>query len=138
MKKSDITKKIVQYFEERPEVVAVYLFGSYAKGYEKQSSDIDIAVLVEHETFTKEKNLAITYTVDLGRLLKKDFHTSIMNNAGESFLDQIYRYGKSIFQRDNIALSHFRTFSYSKIADFSYQRSLMEKAFISKIVGESQ
>jgi predicted nucleotidyltransferase len=137
MKKSDIIRKIVHYFEERPEVVAVYLFGSYAKGHEKHSSDIDLAVLVEHEIFTKEKDLAITYTVDLGRLSKKDFHISIMNNAGESVLDQVFRYGKIIFQQDYKALSHFKTFSYAMIADFSYQRSLMEKAFVSKLLGGS-
>ena len=138
MKKSDIIRKIVHYFKGRPEVVAVYLFGSYAKDREKHSSDIDLAVLVMHRVFTKEKDLAITYTVDLGRLLKKDFHISIMNNAGESVLDQIYRYGQIIFQRDYKALSHFRTFSYAMIADFSYHKNLMEKSFISKIIGENQ
>jgi len=38
--------KIVKYFSSKPEVAAVYLYGSYARGDAKADSDIDLAVLV--------------------------------------------------------------------------------------------
>ena len=46
---SGIIKKINQYFKERNEVMAVYLFGSYARGKERRDSDIDLAVLVDYK-----------------------------------------------------------------------------------------
>lgn len=43
-------KKILRVLSEHPKVVAVYLFGSYAKGEEKSMSDIDIAVIMKEPT----------------------------------------------------------------------------------------
>lgn len=135
----DLIKNIiVHYFEERPEVIAAYLFGSYARGHARPSSDIDIGVLVEHEAFPKDEELTMAYTVDLARLLRKDFHVVIMNNAGEGILAQIFKHGKCILEREHEILSRFKTFTYSRIADFGYHRSLMEKAFVSRILGGSR
>ncbi|MCG0278346.1 MAG: nucleotidyltransferase domain-containing protein [Thermanaeromonas sp.] len=38
-------EKVVMYLQQCPDVAAAYLFGSYARGTERQGSDIDIAVL---------------------------------------------------------------------------------------------
>ncbi len=47
MGKHQLIERIKSYFEDRPEVVAVYLFGSYAQGYEKSFSDIDLEILLK-------------------------------------------------------------------------------------------
>lgn len=133
---TDLVKKVTRYFEGRPEVLAAYLFGSYARGHARPSSDIDIGVLVKHETFDNDEDPAITYTTDLARMLRKDFHVLIMNSAGEGILAQIFKHGKCIFERENEMLSRFKTFAYSKIADFGYHRGLMEKGFVSRILGD--
>ena len=134
----DLIKTITHYLEERPEVVAVYLFGSHARGRERPSSDIDLGILVEHGIFMKDTDLKMIYTVDLSRLLRKDSHVVIMNNAGEGILAQIFKHGKCIFAREHEMLSRFKTFTYSRIADFGYHRSLMEKAFVSRILGDDR
>lgn len=36
------------YFSTQPQVVAVYLYGSHARGSANQLSDIDIAVMLDH------------------------------------------------------------------------------------------
>jgi|GEM_PF-6846331 len=38
-------EKVVMYLQQCPDVAVAYLFGSYARGTERQGSDIDIAVL---------------------------------------------------------------------------------------------
>jgi predicted nucleotidyltransferase len=134
----EMIKKIAEYFRNRTEVIAVYLFGSYAKGHERTSSDIDIGVLIEHEALADDKDVSMIYTVNLGRLLRKDCHVLIMNNAGEGVLAQIFNKGKCIFQRDPETLSRFKAFSYSMIADFGYHRNIMEKRIVSKILGADQ
>jgi len=38
-------EKIRKVLEKRPEVLAAYLYGSHAKGYAREGSDIDVAIL---------------------------------------------------------------------------------------------
>jgi predicted nucleotidyltransferase len=137
-RKASIADLIESYFKSRPEVVAVYLFGSYAQGREKTFSDIDLGVLLNHKFLSSKNNLATTYTVALGKLLRKDFHIIFMNAAGEMLLFQIFKRGKCIFQRKSHSLSLFKTVSYSRIADFGFYRKSMERAFLSRILGVSK
>jgi predicted nucleotidyltransferase len=135
---ADIFKKIALYFENRPEVVAVYLFGSYGRGLEKKQSDIDLGVLLEERSFPGKRDLERTYLIGLAKLLRKDFHIVIMNDAGEGILTQIFKRGRCVYLQNPGTLSRFKTVSYSLIADFGYHRSLMERAFVSRILGGAQ
>ena len=45
---SVIEISIASYYKSRPEVVAVYLFGSYAKGTANDNSDIDLAIIFDN------------------------------------------------------------------------------------------
>lgn len=132
---SDLFNKIALYFENRHEVVAVYLFGSYVSGHEKKQSDIDLGVLLEQRMLSSKRDLETAYIIGLGKLLRKDFHIVIMNDAGEGILAQIFKRGRCVFLQNPESLSRFKTVSYSLIADFGYHRSLMERAFVSRILG---
>jgi len=131
----NIFNKIALYFENRPEVAAVYLFGSYVSGHEKKQSDIDLGVLLEQRMLSSKRDLETAYITGLGKLLRKDFHIVIMNDAGEGILAQIFKRGRCVFLQNPESLSRFKTVSYSLIADFGYPRSLMERAFVSRILG---
>jgi len=135
---SDLIDNIERYFIDRPEAVAVYLFGSYARGREKRFSDIDLGVLLEPEMLSKQSDLERAYLVELGRVLRKDCHIVIMNNAGEGILTQIFRHGKCVFLRKPEVLSRFKMVTYAMIAEFGFNRNLMEKGFLSKILGDAQ
>ena len=132
-----LIEKIAHFFEDRPEVVAAYLFGSYARGHAGPSSDVDVGVLIDQGKIPKDEDVTMTYTVGLGRRLRKDFHIVIMNHAGEGILAQIFKHGKCIFERDSEMFARFKTSMYSRIADFGYHRELMEKALVSRILGGS-
>ena len=45
---TDQTIAMASYFATRPQVVAVYLYGSHARGSANQLSDVDIAVMMDH------------------------------------------------------------------------------------------
>ena len=126
--------EIAEYFSAKQEVVAVYLFGSYAKGREKKRSDIDLGVLLDRDALSRQNELRTLFLTELGRVLRKDLHIVIMNCAGEGILSQIFKHGKCIFQRDAQVLSNFRAASYSLIAEFGYSRAIMEKSFVSRIL----
>ena len=137
--KNDITIDTIEsYFEKRPEVVAVYLFGSHAQGIAKPFSDIDLGILLDHKTLPLKDEFTTAYTVELGRLLRKDFHVLIMNTAGEMILSQVFKRGKCIHQKNQRILAKFKTASYSRIMDFEFQRKPIEKAFLSRLLGPSQ
>ena len=40
-------EKIRDYFKNKEEVIAIYLFGSYAAGRERDLSDIDIGIILD-------------------------------------------------------------------------------------------
>ena len=43
-----ILAKVVEKLKQRPEVLAIYLFGSYVKGYAYEGSDLDIGVMPDN------------------------------------------------------------------------------------------
>ena len=72
---------IKSFFMQQPEVVAVYLYGSYAKGDEHHKSDIDIGILAKESLRNRASKKRIDYMVELALKLKKDIHPVILNSA---------------------------------------------------------
>jgi len=130
-----LEQKIIEYFQDQSEVVAVYLFGSYAKGKERSASDLDLAVLMERDALQTEFSLRKRYVQELGRILRKDIHLVIMNRAGEMLLAQIFKSGKLLLQRHS-GLYRFKAYSYVMIADFMIYRKSAEKGFLQKMKGD--
>ena len=59
---ADIVDKYITIVKENYDVVAIILFGSYAKGTEHEDSDIDIAVItddIKTDKFDEEVNLTL-------------------------------------------------------------------------------
>lgn len=58
--------KLAQVFTRHPEVMAVYLFGSYAEGRERPDSDIDLAILPANSDARKHKLNVLSDLVEAG------------------------------------------------------------------------
>lgn len=59
---ADILEKYIAIVKENYDVVAIILFGSYAKGIEHEDSDIDIAVVtddIKTDKFDEEVKLTL-------------------------------------------------------------------------------
>lgn len=132
--KSELEKKIKSYFIDKSEVVAVYLFGSYAEGKERHLSDVDIGVLLDQKIRDFEKQKRNEYLIDLSRILRNDIHLVIINSASEDLMKQIYLKGKCILVKNARKLSEYNMVMLSKIADFSYYKNRMQTGFIKKIM----
>jgi hypothetical protein len=61
-----------------------------------------------------------------------------MNNAGEGILTQIFKHGKCVFLREPKVLSRFRMVTYAMIAEFGFHRNVMEKGFLSRLLGDAR
>ena len=64
-----IKKTVADYFKDKP-VKKVYLFGSYARGDEKEDSDVDLSVVLNDNAKVTYMTLA-GYLLDLQKHLKK-------------------------------------------------------------------
>jgi len=131
---SELEEKIAGYFEKKEEVIAIYLFGSYAEGKERDSSDIDIGILLDEDSldFSKERRKA--YIVGLGRSTRKNIDPVILNSASEELLRQVFLKGKCIVVRDPKKLAQFKMVMFAKIAEFGHYRSQMQSGLIRKIM----
>jgi len=132
--KTPIENKIADYFKDKNEVVAVYLFGSYARGKEKPFSDIDIGIIFK--TSERKRNLEEIdrYLPGLSRALRRDAHLVIMNTAGEELLKQVFAKGACVLVRDAQLLARLKTIMYSRIAEFGFYRPMMQKGMVAKIM----
>ena len=129
-----IYEKINNFFRDKPEVIAVYLFGSYAEDRARNFSDVDIGILIDgtsEEFLTEKRN---TYMTKLGRILRKDIHPVILNVAGEELMRQIFLKGKCVLVNDAEKLACFKMVAYMKMAEFNHYRNQMQRGFIKKVM----
>lgn len=95
---------LASYFsKKRPEAVAVYLFGSRARGTVSPLSDIDLAVLIAPDS---EKTLSYRYEAvlltDLASLFKTDaIDLVVLNHASPLLQHRVLRDGRVLFCRNH-------------------------------------
>lgn len=129
--------RIAEYFVGKPEVAAVYLFGSFASGKDHKGSDLDVGILfsdTDQDLILHRKTL---YLVELSRLQRRDFHLVVMNWASQELLRQIFSKGVCLQINDSGVLTRFRMVQFSRIAEFGYYRKQMQKGLIKKVMGDS-
>ena len=91
-----------------PEILGVFVYGSWAKGLARESSDVDIAVLVEPSSVDEGSlDLRLRYTVELESTLKKRVDLVLLNEAPPMLRHQIFRNGILIFERDRARVRRF-------------------------------
>ena len=127
-------EKIKQYFQEKSEIVAVYLFGSYASGKERRFSDLDIGLLMNRAHLDSVEEKKYKFMIDLSRLLRKDIHLVILNSVGEELARQIFLKGKCIVVNNPKELVRYKMMMFAKIADFNYHRKKMQSGMIRHIM----
>jgi len=129
-----LTEQTKSYFADKPEVIAVYVFGSYATGTQKRFSDLDIGVLLDQPHMPDAGELQIQYMSDLSRTMLKDVHPVILNKASEGLMKQILKKGKCVLINDRKKLAVFRMVMTARIADFQSYRKKMQAGFIKKLM----
>lgn len=92
----NLTKKVlvnlIEELKRYPEVVGVYLFGSYVKNTTTPLSDIDIAVILKDPDPKKEADIGSIYSekIDLVLFHKLPLHIKF----------EVLKFGKEIFVKD--------------------------------------
>ncbi|MDP2767832.1 MAG: nucleotidyltransferase domain-containing protein [Candidatus Methanoperedens sp.] len=97
--RSDIITKVKEVGELHPEIIAAYLYGSYAKCIETEESDIDVALLLSDQ-FIQSALYPFKIAGELEKKLKRKVDVRILNGTSPSFLNQVFKYGKVVYSRD--------------------------------------
>ena len=127
-------KKITSHFENEVDIIAVYLFGSYASGKVRSLSDMDLAILFDSRDRVMINRQLDKYLIDLSRILRKDTHLTAMNFASEELLKQIFKKGKCLIVNDSKKLAFFKMTAYSKIVNFHYYRRQLQAGIVRKVM----
>jgi predicted nucleotidyltransferase len=96
MKLSSKTKnKIINYFRKKPEIAAVYMYGSQSKGGARADSDVDLAVLVSDKRGFGGFDIPQTrYTYDLERLTGKKVEVQDLGSVAIDFAHRVLSEGE--------------------------------------------
>ena len=92
MELNEKISKIIEIIKSDPNVIAIYLFGSHAKGEATPLSDIDIAVILENPTPESE--------ADIGSLSSPEIDVVLFHRLPLHIRYEVFKYGKEIFARD--------------------------------------
>ncbi len=115
---SSMLDKMRHVFSGHDEIVAAYLFGSYAEGHARSDSDIDIGLLLSDNS-----NAGAMYPVHIAGELedaagtKQEMDVRILNNGTLRFLHQVLK-GKLLFCRDDKKRIDFETSTIDRYLDF--------------------
>lgn len=113
-------EELIENFKEDKDILALYVFGSYAKGNVKPLSDIDFAVVLNN-TFPKEKysKKRINLLNKAVEILKTEEIDLIILNQVSPFLGfQVIKGDRILFCRDNLKLVNMRVNILNKYFDF--------------------
>ena len=94
-------KKILDDVKKLNEVVAVCMFGSYAKGTQSLRSDVDICVITE-------ENISEEVEAEIGATYSDDIDLVLLKNLPLHIKFRVFRDGKEIFVRDEQKLARIK------------------------------
>lgn len=122
---AETIKKVVQELIEEVEknhIIAVYLFGSYAKGKEKAKSDIDLAFVYNERFYKEDPFRALQEAELLGSEISKKICRAvdvvILNGASLSFAYYTVRNGICLYESSTVNRILYEVALDNKYQDF--------------------
>lgn len=131
LEKRAIEKRLRKLFEGKG-VLLGYLFGSFARGEELPSSDIDIAVLLPEENPFLFQELVAEIRKTLGT---ERFELVILNRVPPFFAFEVVAEGVVVYARDEETLNDFEMNTIRKFQDTAYLRKVQDE-YLKKRVRE--
>ena len=93
--------RLRSFFETNPDgVIAVYLFGSFARGSERLESDVDVAVLYADAPAKTFDGLPLALEERLERQLGRTVQVVVLNHASADLIHHVLMDGKLLIDRD--------------------------------------
>ena len=112
--------QIIEFLKRKiPEILGIYVFGSFADNTNTVESDIDIAFL----TFQKISQIEKWKTQEeLASILNRDVDLVDLKDATIILRAEVIEKGKLIFSADSYQIDYFEMTTYSMYADLNETR----------------
>lgn len=105
-----LVAKIKNYFSQKPEIVAVYLYGSYARGEAKETSDIDMGVVLKEKPSSRAFEIPqVKFSQDLAKILGEEVEVQDITNCDLEFAHRVLSEGKLLYSGDEKRRIEFET-----------------------------
>jgi predicted nucleotidyltransferase len=125
---------LVGYLATQPDVLAAYLFGSYATRKAHPGSDVDLAVLLSQPDAAQrfERRLRLMGEVE-DVLARRPADVVVLNDAPPLLAYQVLREGRLVFERDRAARVEFEVRAGQIYADLIPMRHFFQDALFHEI-----
>jgi predicted nucleotidyltransferase len=111
-------ERLRAFFEAGPrEAVAAYLFGSFARGEQRPSSDVDVAVLYRALPPSTLDAPQFALEADLEQMLGRDVQVIVLDTASPDLVHRVLRDGKVVLDRDPSARIAFEVWARNEYFD---------------------
>lgn len=122
-----IEKALRPVVETVPEITAVYVFGSRATGRAKDTSDVDLAVLLDPDPGVDFDLLG--FIVNAEKALGKPVDVIVLNRASEHLKYLVRRDGILVYDRNPETRKRFERIGRKAYEDFLY----MHRQYVKKM-----
>lgn len=112
-----------------PDVLAVYLYGSEARGTATPASDIDLAILYARPARRTLDALPLDMEAELERRLGRPVQIVVLNDAPADLVHRILRDGRLLLDRDRAARIRFEVRARNEFFDLAPVRALYRRRF---------
>lgn len=122
---NEVEKAINEYIDNlilHYGIKLIYIFGSYAKGENREDSDLDIAMYFHNKVDGFEKLDILDKLVEIFN--REDIDLVILNNADEVLKFQVIKYGKVIYMEDLATKVTFEARVMSEYMDMEHFRKV--------------
>ena len=127
----NIKSIIKEFFIEKTQILAVDLFGSFAKGTQNSFSDIDIAILCDPQNLPSKLDI-LQWREDLNGLLKKEIDLICLNDSSPIIGMQVEQNKIPIIRKDENGYAHYIMKLYSEYAELKELRKPMESNILKR------
>ena len=127
--------KLPEVLSRHPEIIAAYLFGSYASGRITPLSDVDIGYIIIPDFPAKDLlDKELTIDGEISHALRTDeVECFLLNNKPVSFQYQVISTGKKIYCSNEELRASYESLIISKYLDQKYYQDLNTELFLENL-----